>query len=101
MERMRYFIDTHDQANGTFPADLSAGQLREFFGGFEEACLAEGVIIVRLHVSLDAGRAFCLTMAPDSEAIRRAHERVGLPFDEVTEVNTITPADLYLPALVP
>ncbi len=100
MERMHYFIDTHDQSNGTFPADLTADQLREFFGSFEQACRAEGVFILRLHVSLDAGRAYCLTMAPDSDAVRRAHERVGLPFDELTEVTTITPADLYLSALV-
>jgi hypothetical protein len=100
VERMRYYLDTHDRANGTFPAEITAEQLRGFFTSYEQACRDEGVILVRLHVSLEAGRAFCLTLAPDPDAVRRAHERVGLPFDGITEVSTISPADLYLPAPV-
>ncbi len=61
----------------------------------EEACRAEGVVLLRVHVSLEAGRAYCLTAAPSAEAVRRAHERVGLPFDVVTEVQTVTPGDLF------
>lgn len=95
---MRYFVDTHDQANGTFPAGLGSEQLREFVGGFAQACQEEGVLILRVHVSLESGRAYCFTAAPDADAVRRAHERVGLPFDDITEVSTITPADLFLAA---
>lgn len=95
---MRYFVDTHDQANGTFPTGLGAEQLREFVAGFGQACQAEGVVILRLHVSLETGRAWCFTMAEDAQAVRRAHERVGLPFDDITEVSTVTPADLFLAA---
>lgn len=98
---MRYFVDTHDRAAGTFPSGIDAEQFRSFFATFAQACQAEGVVIVRLHVNLEAGRAYCLTMAPDAEAVRRAHERVGLPFDEITEVMTATPADLFLPAPAP
>jgi Protein of unknown function (DUF4242) len=95
---MRYFVDTHDQANGTFPQGLGPEQLREFSAGFAQACQDEGVVILRLHVNLEAGRAFCFTMAEDAGAVRRAHERVGLPFDDITEVSTVTPADLFLAA---
>jgi hypothetical protein len=93
---MRYFVDTHDQVNGTFPARLGSEQLRDFVAGFEQACRQEGVLVLRLHVSLELGRAYCFTAAPDADAVRRAHERVGLPFDDITEVSTITPADLFL-----
>lgn len=96
MPTMKFFIDTHDQANGTFPAGITAAALAEFTATFEEACRAEGVVVLRLHVGLEAGRAFCFTMAPDADAVRRAHERVGLPFDGITEVSTVTPADLFL-----
>lgn len=34
-------------------------------------------------------------MAPD--AVRRAHERVGLPYDATTEVTTATPGDMFFP----
>jgi hypothetical protein len=37
-------------------------------------------------------------MAPSADAVRRAHERVGLPFDEITEVVTSTPSDLFFAA---
>jgi hypothetical protein len=46
------------------------------------------VVPLRVHVGYDEGRAFCFTMAPDADAVRRAHERVGLPFDSITEVAT-------------
>jgi hypothetical protein len=42
------------------------------------------------------GRAFCYNLAPDADAVRRAHERVGLPFDSITEVTTMTPGDMLL-----
>ena len=37
-------------------------------------------------------------MAPDADAVRRAHERVGLAFDSITEVVTSTPGDLFFAA---
>lgn len=92
---MPYFVDTHDQADGTFPAGIGPEEFRSFFAAFEQACRAEGVTILRLHVGLEAGRAYCFTAAPDADAVRRAHERVGLPFDEITEVTTVGPDDLF------
>jgi hypothetical protein len=53
------------------------------------------VVVLRAHLSLEAGRAFCLNMAPDAEAVRRAHDRVGLPFDSITEITTATPGDIF------
>jgi hypothetical protein len=34
-------------------------------------------------------------MAPDADAVRRAHEKVGLPFDKIAEVTTATPGDTF------
>lgn len=95
MQAMRFFIDTHDRSRQTFPPQLSAEQFQGFFAAYEEACRAEGVIPLRTHVGLEAGRAFCFNMAPDADAVKRAHERVGLPFDSITEVSTATPGDLF------
>jgi hypothetical protein len=92
---MKYFVDVHDRANRTFPAQISKDEFAKFAAAFEEACRAEGVVLLRVHTSLEAGRAYCLTAAPSADAVRRAHERVGLPFDTITEVSTVTPGDLY------
>jgi hypothetical protein len=42
--------------------------------------------------------AFCFNMAPDADAIRRAHERAELPYETITEVATATPGDLFFQA---
>jgi len=95
MKPMRFFMDTHDKTRNTFPQKLTPQDFEGFFAKYEAACYAEGVIPVRLHVGYGEGRAFCLTMAPDAEAVKRAHDKVGLPFDSITEVNMATPGDTF------
>ena len=95
MKPLKFFIDTHDRNNKTFPAGLTPEQFEGFYAQYEQACYAEGVIPLRVHVGYQDGRAFCFNMAPDADAVRRAHERVGLPFDGITEVATATPGDSF------
>lgn len=85
---MPIFVDTHDAARDTFPAGITPEQFAGFAARYQEACQAEGVTILQVHVGYGDNRAFCVTQAPDAEAVRRAHERVGLPFDSITEVVT-------------
>jgi len=95
METLRYFLDTHDRSEGSFPAQLSREEFEAVFAQYEAACRAEGVIPLRTHVGFAAGRAFCLNLAPDADAVRRAHERVGLPYGEITEVEMASPGDAF------
>ncbi len=95
MQPMKFYVDTHDVRNGTLPAGLSKEAFADFFIQYEEACRAEGVVNLRVHVGFEDGRAFCFNMAPSAEAVKRAHDRVGLPFAEITEVATATPGDLF------
>ncbi|MFA5530909.1 MAG: DUF4242 domain-containing protein [Thiohalomonadaceae bacterium] len=95
MQPMKFFLDTHDRDHQTFPAQLTPVQFEAFFAEYEQACYAEGVVPLRVHVGYDDGRAFCFTMAPDVESVRRAHARVGLPYDTITEVTTATPGDTF------
>lgn len=92
---MKFFIDSHDARRGTFPAGITPEGFAGFHALYEEACRAEGVVSLRIHVGFDDGRAFCFNMAADAEAVRRVHARVGLPYDEITEVVTSTPGDLF------
>jgi len=95
MQPMKFFIDTHDKSKDTFPEGLTPEQFEVFFTSYNQACFEEGVIPLRTHVGIEDGRAFCFTMAPDAEAVRRAHVKVGLPFDSITEVTTATPGDIF------
>lgn len=95
MQAMRFYLDTHDRKLKTFPEQLSKEDFEGFFAKYEEACYAEGVVPLRVHVGYEDGRAFCLNMAPDADAVKRAHSRVGLPFDSITEVSTATPGDMF------
>ena len=96
IEKLKLFIDVHDRGNMTFPAKISEEEFAGFFATYEAACREEGVILLRIHVSLEEGRAYCFTAAPSADAVRRAHERVGLPYDVITEVSTVSPGDLFL-----
>ncbi len=95
MQALRFFIDTHDRTKQTFPAQLTQEDFAGFYASYEAACYEEGVIPLRTHVGYDDGRAFCFNMAPDAEAVRRVHAKVGLPFDSITEVTTATPGDMF------
>ena len=50
-----------------------------------------GVTWVHSYVSDDKKGTFCVYEGPDPEAIRRAAERNGLPFDKITKVSVLDP----------
>ncbi|MES9940197.1 MAG: nickel-binding protein [Candidatus Thiodiazotropha sp. 6PLUC2] len=95
MKPMRFFVDTHSQDSETFPAGLTKEQFEVFYTAYEKACMEENVVPLRIHLSYEEARAFCFTMAADAAAVQRAHEKVGLPFDSITEVTTVTPGDTF------
>ncbi len=88
---MKYFIDTHDREKGSFPEEeIPKEEFAEWFNRFEEAYEKEGAVTLGTHVNLEEGKAFCLTAAPDAEAVHRAHETVGVMFDSITEVKHVS-----------
>lgn len=92
---MKYFMDTHDKAKGTFPAQAVSRQ--DFLGHFkamEKAAEGHHVVAHAAHVNLEEGKAFCLMSGPDEESIRKAHEAINLPYDSITEIRRVTGADL-------
>ncbi|HXS19399.1 MAG TPA: nickel-binding protein [Polyangiaceae bacterium] len=96
MTKMKLYVDTHDCQNGTFPAGLSAEQFRDFYQEFLRACDAQGVVHMRAHIGLEDGRAYCFCLAPSIEAVQRAHQAVHLPYDAITQVDVVTPGDMFL-----
>ncbi len=95
---MKMFIDIHDAANGTLPTGLTEEQFAAVYEQYALACREEGVTSLRAHAGLGEGRVFCVSLAPDAEAVRRAHERVGLTYDSITEVTDISSFNMLLGA---
>jgi hypothetical protein len=95
MQPMKFFVDTHDKRSRTFPGGIAREEFAQFFAKYERCAREAGVVVLRVHVGLEEGRAFCLNMAPSAEHVRRAHEQAGLPFESITEVTTATPGDLF------
>ena len=91
---MKYFIDTHDRTKGSWPREVTAAEFIEIYSGFEEACEEVGGADLGAHVNIAESKAYCFTKGPDAEAIRRAHEKIGFPFDSITEVRRVTGVDL-------
>jgi uncharacterized protein DUF4242 len=47
-------------------------------------------------VNLEDERMFCINLARDIRAVESAHKEVGLPYDSITEITTVSPRDLGL-----
>ncbi|WP_027184835.1 DUF4242 domain-containing protein [Desulfovibrio inopinatus] len=95
MLKMKLFIDTHDKENGTFPEKISQEDFSGVYEKYAAACAQEGVVIFKTLVNASDGKMYCLNMAPSAEAIRKAHEHIGLSFDSIHEVATASPEDMH------
>jgi hypothetical protein len=99
---MKYFMDTHDKAKGSFPTqELTEEQFFEQFAALEEAAKDLGVVGHAAHVNLKEGKAFCFMAGPNEESIRKAHAAINLPYDSITEVRRVTGADMRPPKQAP
>jgi hypothetical protein len=92
---VKYFIDTHDRTKGSFPvADLTQDQFLATYQGFEAALAEQGGFATGAHLNLGEGKAYCLTAADDEDAVFAAHEKIGLPYDSICQVQRVTGMDL-------
>jgi hypothetical protein len=96
---MKYFIDTHDKAKGSFPGQVVTEE--EFFAQFDSLEVAGEefrVIGHAAHVNLEEGKAFCFMSGPDEESIRKTHAAINFPYDSITQVKRVTGADMRVPS---
>ena len=93
---MKYFLDTHDRKAGSFPTEeFGSQQFLDVYNKFDKHCEEEGITLIQAHVNLKEGKAFCITKAPSREAIKRAHEKINLPYTSLVEINTITAGNFF------
>jgi hypothetical protein len=64
MQKLKFYIDTHDVRSGTFPAAISTADFAGFYQAYDDACRAEGVISLRIHAGLRRGGPSASTWRP-------------------------------------
>jgi hypothetical protein len=78
---MPEFMDVHKGMKGITPDDLMEAHNADLAIQGEE-----GVDFKRAWGDPSTGVVFCLSEAPNAEAVKRIHERAGHPTEEVYEV---------------
>jgi len=78
---MREFMDVHTGMPGITPEALMEAHNADLAIQGEEK-----VNFKHAWADPDTGMVFCLSEAPDAEAVQRIHERTGHPADHVYEV---------------
>ncbi|WP_427018743.1 SCO4226 family nickel-binding protein [Pseudarthrobacter sp. P1] len=78
---MPEFMDVHHNMVGISADDLKAAHAADVAIQAEE-----GVVFKQAWGDPESGIVYCLSEAPDGEAVRRIHERTGHPADEVHPV---------------
>ena len=78
---MPEFMDVHHGMKG-----ITADQLMEAHNADLAIQGEEGVDFKHAWADPKSGMVFCLSEAPNAEAVQRIHERAGHPADEIYEV---------------
>ena len=78
---MPEFMDVHTGMNGITPEALMEAHQADLDIQDEE-----GVNFKHAWADPTSGMVFCLSDAPDADAVKRIHERAGHPVDQVYEV---------------
>lgn len=81
---MALFMDVH-----TGMAGVTVEQLAEAHQADLDIQSDEGVNFQQAWADPKSGHVFCLSDAPNADAVRRIHERAGHPADEIHEI-TVT-----------
>jgi Nickel responsive protein SCO4226-like len=81
---MAEFMDVHTTMVGVTPEALAAAHQADL-----DIQADEGVDFKQAWADPKTGHVFCLSEAPNAEAVRRIHERAGHPADEIHEI-TVT-----------
>lgn len=78
---MAKFMDVHHGMMG-----ITDQQLQEAHAADLAIQSEEGVIFEHAWADPDEGLVYCLSEAPDAEAVQRIHQRAGHPADEIHAV---------------
>jgi hypothetical protein len=78
---MPEFMDVHTSMKGVTPEALMEAHNADLAIQDEE-----NVSFKHAWADPDSGMVFCLSEAPDAEAVQRIHEKAGHPYDQIYAV---------------
>jgi hypothetical protein len=81
---MAQFMDVHTSMVGVTPEQLAAAHQADL-----DIQGDEGVDFKQAWADPQSGHVFCLSEAPNADAVRRIHERTGHPADQVHEITVV------------
>ena len=84
----RYLVERTFPGGLAIPADAAGA---EVLGRVVETNAGLGVTWLHSYVSADKETTFCIYDGPEPEAICKAAELNGLPFDRITQVSVLAP----------
>ena len=76
-----HFIDVHNGMKGITQQQLMEAHRRDL-----QSEGSEGVHFIKAWADPESGKVFCLSEAPDKDAIQRVHSKAGHPADEIYSV---------------
>jgi hypothetical protein len=79
--RVMKFMDVHTGMQGIDQATLAAAHKLD-----TDIEASENVKFLHAWADPTSGKVFCLSEAPDKDAVLRVHDRAGHPTDEIYEV---------------
>lgn len=70
-------------------SELSDQEIEEGYSKYKESALAKGLRPLSAVYSRKKGFAYCQTEAENADQVRKAHEDVAIPLEDVIEVKPI------------
>lgn len=68
---------------------LNEEEFKASWTKYKEECAKRGAEAHKVYYNAEAGRGFCVTEANSADDVRAAHEEVGVPVDELVEVQKL------------
>ena len=87
---MPLFFASHTLESNTLTQEAAAEGTR----GWRENAQKRGITWKATVANTEQGKAWCLNEAPSQEALSQAFDDLGFPYDEITEVWSLTEKDL-------
>lgn len=81
---MALFLGIHK-----IPAGMSEQEIAEGFANYKKSAASAGIHALSAVYNIEKGFAYCQTEAPSADMVRKAHEDVNVPLEDVIEVKSL------------
>ncbi len=68
---------------------ITEEEIKKGWNGYKEAARKLGLRPLRAHYNAEQGVAFCETESPSAEDVKKAHESVQIPLEDLVEIKNL------------